>query len=303
MGIPNNMIRTHFIINSTCNLSKESSLAIDLCKKSSKLECSISETKSKEHAINLAHIAAVKKMDIIVAVGGDGTCNEVVNGMMNAEVLVSCFAIIPNGTGNDFHRMLGDFSAQSFVFQLERHEPQSIDLILVRIKNQTRFSLNIAGGGFDGFVVNLLNNQRKQLKIGGNISYALAILRSFFLFKKPLIQLKTETFEYNGKGLLIAACNGSTFGHGLVIHPNAKLDSGDFGVTLIGDVSLYDYVRYLKRIKKGIEIDHPQVHYLKAKKMSISTSKTELYVQCDGELMSSGEPSFEIVPDAIRLIR
>lgn len=296
------MIRTHFIVNSTCKLTYEASLAINLCQKSSKLECSISKTKSKEDAIDLAYKAAENGMDIIVAVGGDGTCNEVVNGMMKTENLMSRFAIIPNGTGNDFHRMLAPFAAQTFVDKLESYNSQPIDLILVHINKQKRFSLNIAGGGFDGFVVNLLNKQRRQLRIGGKLSYALAIMRSFFLFKKPLIQLKTESFEYNGKGLLIAACNGSTFGHGLVIHPSAKLDSGSFGVTLIGDVSLLDYVRYLRRIKKGIEIKHPQVHYLKAKKMSISTSKTELYVQCDGELLSSGEPSFEIIPGAIQLV-
>ncbi len=296
------MIQVIFIINSTRKLSKDASQAIELCRNNNKLSCTISKTKEEKDAIKLAKLAVESKVNVIVAVGGDGTCNEVLNGMMMSDNSNSKFAIIPNGTGNDFHRMLGLFTPEKFVENLLEQKSKSIDIIKVELNNQSKYTLNIAGCGFDGFVVNLLNKQRERFKIGGKFSYALAILRSFILFKKSTLKIATDTFYYEGKGLLVAACNGSTFGHGLVIYPKAKLDSGYFGVTLIGDVTLFDYVRYLKRIKMGIEIDHPQVRYLETTKMSIKTNDPNLFVECDGELFSNGSSVFEVVPNAVALI-
>ncbi|MEJ6775881.1 MAG: YegS/Rv2252/BmrU family lipid kinase [Crocinitomicaceae bacterium] len=296
------MIRVQFIVNSKCKLSNKALLAIDLCRKSEYLNCFFSKTTEPKDATKIAHSAVTSGVDVVVAVGGDGTCNEVVNGMMMSDVLLAKLAIIPNGTGNDFHRMIGPFLPEMFVKNLEERNTKMIDLIHVMINKQKQYALNIAGAGFDGFVVSLLNKQRSRLKIGGKFSYALAILRSFFLFKKPILSVKADNFEYEGKGLLIASCNGSTFGHGLVIYPEAILDSGSFGVTFIGDVTLFDYVRYLKRIKRGIKIDHPQVYYFETQKMSIKTNVSNLFIECDGELFSSGNPTFQITPSVIQLI-
>jgi diacylglycerol kinase (ATP) len=296
------MIQVKFIVNSTCKLSKKAKLAIQLCCENEFLTCTFSRTNGPKHAIDLAKKAVVDGSDVIVAVGGDGTCNEVVNGMMKEVKCSSKFAIIPNGTGNDFHRMIGEFDPEQFVTKLVNRQSNHIDLIQVNLNHDMRFALNIAGCGFDGYVVNLLDKQREKWKIGGKISYAFAILRAFFLFKKSKLSIKTDAFDYDGKALLIVACNGSTFGHGLVVYPEARLNSGKIGVTLFGDVSLWDYIKYLRRIKKGIKIKHPEVHYLETDEMSINAGKSNLFVECDGELISSGNPEFKIVPRAIQLV-
>lgn len=296
------MIRVQFIVNIKCELSNKALLAIDLCRKSEYIDCFFSETTEPKDATKIAYSAVMSGVDVVAAVGGDGTCNEVVNGMMMSEGLLAKLAIIPSGTGNDFYRMIGRFSPEMFVKNLEERNTKMIDLIHVTINKQKRYALNIAGAGFDGFVVSLLNKQRAKLKLRGKFSYALAILRSFFLFKKPIISIKTDTFEYEGKGLLIASCNGSTFGNGLVIYPDAILDSGLFGVTFIGDVTILDYIRYLKRIKRGVKINHPQVFYFETQKMLIKTDVSNLFIECDGELFSSGNSTFEIIPSAIQLI-
>ena len=148
-------------------------------------------------------------------------------------------------------------------------------------------------------MVNILENQRKKLKLDGKISYAIAILRCFLLYKRPIVELKSREFNYFGECLLVAACNGTTFGHGLVIHPEAKLDSGKIAVTLMGKVTLLDYVKNLYKLKVGCRIDHPEVKYFTTNEISIRTIHTPLYSQADGEFLSNSSIKVEALPAAL----
>ena len=291
-----------FVINSSRSLTKLSNEAIELCVASKQLNCRKAFTSKAKDAIMLAKEGAEDDAYCVVAVGGDGTCNEVLNGILSAKNRGVLMGIVPNGTGNDFYRMLGSFEPKRFVELLESQESKRIDVINVFTATKEQFALNIAGVGFDGFVVNMLNNQREQLRLGGKVSYALAILRSFILFKKPTIELESEEFNYKGKCLLVAACNGSTFGHGLVINPNARLDSGVLGVTLMGNVTLLDYLRKLGKLKKGIEINHPEVDYFETKEVKIKAPKSPLFSQVDGEYLSNESLTIKVLPGAINFL-
>ena len=293
------MINVAFIVNGS---RKESTLVnetIAVAKTSEKLDVSVHRTQYVGHATELAQ-ELTPSNDILVAVGGDGTCNEVVNGIQKSKS-EAVFGIVPNGTGNDFHRMLGKFDVAQFILGLEEVKSKQIDLCEIKSKSNSRFALNIAGAGFDGHVVKLLNTQRSK-GMGGKLSYSFAIVRAFLVYKKPTVEIICEEFTYSGKTLLIAACNGTTFCHGLVINPTAKLDDGLLCVTFLANVSLMDYVRNLSKLKKGKVIDHPRIHYFETEQLSIQVKSNALHSEVDGELAYEGDISLKIIPNALNLL-
>ena len=296
------MIRVSFIINASTKLGPDVLLALRKCHNAAGLKCTEQKTKREKDAIRLAQQAA-EQNDVVVAVGGDGTCNEVVNGMMLSKNRDAVFGVLPNGTGNDFHRMFGEFDPDKFVRCLQQLKAYKIDLCQIESDSGHYYSINIGGCGFDGFVVNVLNRQRSKLGIKGKGSYALAIVRAFGLYRKPMVIIRCDALNYQGKMLMIAACNGTTFGHGLVIHPKASLNSGYLGVTLLQKVSLIDYVRNLSQLKRGKEIKHPEAKYFRTKKITISSATNSLYIQADGEAIGKKkETTFHLIPEAIKLL-
>ena len=99
----------------------------------------------------------------------------------------------------------------------------------------------------------------------------------------------------------IAICNGTTFGSGLIISPEAILDDGKFHITLLGDVTLLDYFKNLKKLKKGIKLTHPHIHYYSAEKVQLNTDEI-CEIEADGEYVGKGESIFEILPKAIKIL-
>ena len=292
-----------FILNGSKKLSNAAKIAIDKANGQASLNCFIVKTESEKHAIDLGKEYADKGVDFIIAVGGDGTCNEVVNGIQkstNREKVI--FGIIPNGSGNDFHRMLGRFSPENFISALIDQNYQRIDLIKIESNDKIIYSLNIAGVGFDGFVVNKLNQLRKNTFLKGKMAYAYSILRAFFSYKKPDVVLSSGDYNYSGKMMMTAVCNGTTFGHGMIVSPNAKLNDGKLNITLLGEVSLKDYVKNISRLKKGILIKHPEVHYFETKELTITIKSGEMYLETDGEIIGQGDVRFQVLPNGLNIL-
>lgn len=292
-----------FILNGSKKLSNAAKIAFDMANGQASLNCFIVKTESEKHAIDLGKEYADKGVDFIIAVGGDGTCNEVVNGIQkstNREKVI--FGIIPNGSGNDFHRMLGRFSPEKFIDALINQNSQRIDLIKIESNDKTIYSLNIAGVGFDGFVVNKLNQLRKNTFLKGKTAYAYSILRAFFSYKKPDVVLSSGDYNYSGKMMMTAVCNGTTFGHGMIVSPKAKLNDGKLSITLLGEVSLKDYVKNISRLKKGIIIQHPEVHYFETKELTIAIKSSEMYLETDGEIIGQGDVRFQVLPNGLNIL-
>jgi diacylglycerol kinase (ATP) len=294
------MVNVAFIVNGSCKLSLLAKETITDACQSELLNTIIETTKNAGHASELA-IKLAQSHQVIIAVGGDGTCNEVVNGILSSGHEEVVFGIIPNGTGNDFHRMLGTFDRKLFVVALEQFASEKIDLCHIQMDSVSRYALNIAGAGFDGHVVQTLQRQRSK-GLGGKISYAIAIVRSFFVYKKPTVTIESDEFNYSGKMLMVAICNGSTFGHGIVINPMAKINDGLLNVTFLADVSLMDYVKNLSKLKRGEKISHSKIHYFETTQLSVQINANTMYVETDGEVVSEGDVQFKIVPNALSIL-
>ena len=292
-----------FIVNAKRSITSLAQKTISLAKLDSDLDCHIFKTKHHKHAIFLARDCIDDGFDCVVAVGGDGTVNEVVNGIkLGKRTLGVFFGVIPNGSGNDFQASLGKFIPEEFIQKLVARQSKRIDLILLTSKENTKYSANIAGIGFDGFVIQSLQHFRNRWMFYGKFAYLLSMLRTFILFKKTTVHIKGDDFDYSGKLLMMAVCNGSKFGHGLTINPNAVLFDGKLNITIVGNVSFIDYIKKLNHLKRGEKIDHPEVWYYETEKVSIQMTNKQLIAEVDGEIFDTGNITFEIVKSDISLI-
>ncbi len=288
------------IIHGHRKLSDKTREAIALLQGESTLHVKIYKTKGPGDATELA-LKASEHSVIVIAVGGDGTCNEVINGLMIRPKENLAFAVIPNGTGNDFARNFPPFDPYSFAMAIIEHSVRVIDLGKIHFGKATRYFLNVADIGFGAKVIETMNKQRAG-GVSGKFSYNLAILRSFVTYRKPVLKVSSEHFKFEGKSLIVAFSNGTTFGSGLQIYPGARLDSGKLGVTIIGDVSLAEYAKNLVNLKKGRRINHPQVQYYEFDKLKVYTTENDLCVETDGEIAGRSSITVEVIPQALHII-
>ena len=208
------------------------------------------------------------------------------------------------GTANDFSKSVKlNKDIDQFISLLKNNTTKTIDVgkvtCLTKKEEIVRYFINIADAGLGGYVANTINKSKKLL--GPNFTYFQAIINGIIRFKKPLVNVKIGNLTYEGKLMSIAICNGTTFGSGLIISPEAIIDDGKFHITLLGDVTLLDYFKNLKKLKKGIKLTHPQIHYYSAEKVQLKTDEI-CEIEADGEYVGKGESIFEILPKTIKIL-
>lgn len=297
----NQMIKVAIIINAYRKQSEQVLNVIQNCVKSKQIDTIVYTTEGQNDAMNFAIESCENRMDIIVAVGGDGTVNEIVNGIMYANSNIPKLAVIPNGTGNDFVRSMHlKCDLTNFYEALLKETYRTVDIGQIDYDDKKRFFINIGDVGFGGKVVQVLNKQRSYM--GGKASYALAILRSFLGYRRPVLQIVGDNFQYEGIVLIVAFCNGTIFGDGIVINPFANMHDGKLSVTLFGKVSLLDYVRNLKSLKSGKAIDHPEAKYFETSHLEIKIIHGKAVTETDGEYLPHGNLKVSIAKAKIDVL-
>lgn len=255
-------------------------------------------TERRDSATEFAAQGRHSGYEIIVGVGGDGTLQEIVNGLIDAEGRCQAtLGIIPGGTGNDFSKMLA----------YPQNPVRALDVVLDGVVRQLdlgrasgRFFINIAGVGFDAEVVRFLNQRPKRLPAA--VTYVSGVLRMLFRFSPRLLTLEFGGETLRQKCLLVSVANGPSHGGGLRMCPEAKPDDGLFDLCVAGDFGRLETVRMLPLVFKGRHTTHPKVKmYRGVKKVRIS-SDMPLYVHADGEILGQTPTEMEIVPGALRVI-
>ncbi len=298
-------MRFSIIIKETKRNKKLSSLLISKIKSLKQItELLVFNTKYAGHAVKLAEEQSLKGADLILAFGGDGTLNEVINGIMKNPQNTSIFHHFPLGTANDFSKSVGvNKNVEQFLKSLIEMKTTAIDLGKVTCHNNgnliMKYFLNIADVGLGGFVAHKLNTSKKLL--GGKITYFKIIFQGILTFQKPNVNIYMDQNKYSGKLLTLAICNGKSFGNGLIISPEADIQSGEFNITLIGNVSILDYLRNLKNLKHGLKMSHKNIHYHTAKEISIDSDEL-CKIEIDGEYVGTGKTIFQILPKALQII-
>lgn len=216
--------------------------------------------------------------DIVYCLGGDGTLNEVVNGLANSS---SYLSIIPSGSGNDFYKVYKNF------------EGDYIDLGLVN----DRYFINIATLGLDAIMASDANIL-KEHNIPNNLVYPLSIIKNYLGLKSFNATIDRNLSEFT----IFAICNGSYYGGGYNIAPNAVLNDGYFDVIEVEKLNRFQVLKLIMKLKKEKHLEQAGVHYYTTDKLIVE-SKIPLLCNIDGEIIENDLFEFTMRPKSLKILK
>lgn len=265
-------------------------------------EHTIHYTTGRGHAIELARAAAEAGATTVVAMGGDGTLHEVVNGVLTAKGERPSIGLIPGGRGSDFARGSQVPRDIDRCLELLTRPPRTIDAGRVTLPDREMHFINIADAGLGGFTVETAN--RWQLPISGQLTYLLATAWGTFSYSgSPMVLTyedeKGQPGRLAGKFLVVAVCNGTFFGGGMHVAPQAKLDDGLFDVTVIEARGVWHLVRYSPTLYDGTLLQQPGALSFRCRKVTLE-SPDIVPMDVDGERAVGAPVTFEVMPSALR---
>jgi diacylglycerol kinase (ATP) len=256
------------------------------------------------HLSELAEQAAREGAGLVVAVGGDGTLNEVANGLFRAGGSAE-LATIPIGTGMDFvrtHRIPTRF--EDAVAVALDGEVRSVDLGRVAYRTwdgapQERLLANVGSAGMSAAVARRANGMSKVA--GGRATFFYALTRVFLEWENTLVRVGLDD-GVRREALMhdVIVANGQYHGGAMWLAPEAQPDDGLFDVVLIGDVTKWDFVTTAPKIYRGTYLSHPKVELLRSRAVTVDADE-RLPIELDGEQVGTTPARFEIVPGALRL--
>jgi len=254
-------------------------------------------TEQKAHAESLARSAIKESPSLIIAAGGDGTFNEVANGIAGTEIPM---AILPLGTTNVLAKELGLPETVDAALEVAlSRDPKTIPLGKISIYRHsllvTRYFLLMAGIGFDGEAVFRINETLK--KISGKGAYILSGFKTLSVFNPGELILDMDGRIYTGYSAIIG--KAAKYGGNLKITPDARLTDPFFYVCLLKGKRRLDILRYVSGIIMGRHLRFKDVEYVKAKNIDV---KGEAHIQIDGEYFGRSPAKIEIAPDIVRMI-
>lgn len=248
---------------------------------SGEIEEEFTEKEGEKSIKNLAKKAIEEGFETIVFVGGDGTLNEGINGIME-KGFPENFKIgtIPTGSGNNFAKELKILNIEQAFEIIKKGKEISIDIGKVN----ERYFINCVSFGFDGLVNKLANQIKDKYPfLPRKLSYLLAALKEIII-KIPEFEIKIEgDIEYEGKIITLATTNSQSYGGIFKINPGAKIDDGKFNVCLIEPVGKIRALIDIYKVIKGKHLNLPEVKTFLASFLEIS-SPNLLFYETDGEV-------------------
>lgn len=233
--------------------------------------------------------------------GGDGTLNEVVNGIAGRDVEL---ATIPLGTGMDFVRTYAiPTGFEDAVRVALTGERRLIDAGRVRYRTwggdgAERWFANVGSVGMSGAVAQRVNGMSKAL--GGRTTFFYALTRVFFEWENTDVTVRLDGEERSGRMHDVVVANGVWHGGGMMLAPDAQPDDGLFDVVLIGDVSKVDFLTTAPKIYRGKHVAHPKVEVLRSARVEVDAGE-HLPIEVEGEQVGTTPATFEVVPGALRI--
>ncbi|GGD40272.1 diacylglycerol/lipid kinase family protein [Muriicola marianensis] len=262
-------------------------------------------TERRKHATELAKNAVEIGCEYLVAAGGDGTLNEVVNGLLLSERSAEEYPVLgllPFGSANDFARTAGMTSSWEDLNKgIQSGSARPVDLGRITLQNtkEVRYFINISGIGLGPEVVQHMERTRPVL--GSSFHYFKSILSGFLSYRKKKVICQSPSWKWEGKLLQMAVANGRYFGNAICVAPKASLSDGQFRVVIFGDLSIWDYIKNLSKLKRGVRIVHPEVSYHSAKELRLE-SPDSCGIEADGEYVGHLPASISILPGGVRLL-
>ena len=251
---------------------------------------------------DLARDAADGGAKLLVVVGGDGSVNEVANGIAGRDDVE--IAVIPRGTGWDFSRTYKiPHKLDGAIEVALTGTARTIDLGRATYRawdgsDGGSYFANVASAGMSGAIAQRANETTKAL--GGKVSYLWATFAVFARWQNSELRLTVDDESRVGHMHDVVVANGKTFGGGMIICPDAEPDDGLFDVLTIGDLTKRDLLVTLPKTYRGSHLPHPKAELLRGAVVTIDAG-APLPVELDGEQPGTTPVRFEIVPRALRL--
>jgi YegS/Rv2252/BmrU family lipid kinase len=253
------------------------------------------------HSITLAQTAALEGSRCFIAIGGDGTLNEVVNGLLRAGTPPgeATVALLPVGRGDDWARTQ----------RIPRRLEQAVGLIAAgravlhdvgvaqfQRDGSTRYFMNVAGVGFDAYVV-----EQTQATRLGTLSYLAGLLRGFATYRAPRMGVSADGMQLDERLFVTFAAIGRYCGGGMHVAPGAVTDDGLLDVVTIGEIGRVELLVNVRRLFDGSLPRYRKVRTVRCERVRVEASPPSR-VQADGELLGEAPVTFSVLPRAVRVI-
>lgn len=263
-------------------------------------------TEAPGHAIELARLAVKRGYETVVAVGGDGTTNEIVNGLYDAGSMKDIkLGIIATGTGSDYVRTMGipenyRLACRKLLNPCTVHVDVGIVEYSVREAAKKRLFVNFAGVGIDAEIVKATTIKFK--KLGGLPAYLMGLLSVCAVYRNHRVCISIDNQAENNRKICTTLINIGKYGGGrMKVAPCADPADGLFDIVVIEDLSKPDLLFSLPRIYRGTHLSHPRVRLLKAKEIAIKP-ELPLSLQADGEYLGNAPARFRILPNSLTVL-
>ena len=265
-------------------------------------------TQSRRHAVSLAQQGIENGFRKIIVVGGDGTMNEVVNGIFTQTACPTTdivLSMITVGTGNDWGKMFSiplDYERAIRVIKEGKIRLQDTGVVYYYhgIRREKRYFLNIAGLGFDAVVVRRTNLQKDKGHSGKAI-YLINLLKSLILYRHTATEVEIDGNKIQHDVFTISIGIGRYSGGGMRQTPNAIPDDGLFDITIIKKIRKGDIIMSLKKLYDGSILDHPKISGYTGKDILIDSDPL-IHLEADGESLGHSPIEFNIIPRSINII-
>ena len=270
--------------------------------------CDLVLTDAPGHATTLVREALGSGVERILCIGGDGTLNEVLNGFFAGKQPVNPAAvlgIIPYGTGADLARTLGLPRGRHALHRLAEGAPRKVDVGCVTHGlpgggEAVRYFVNVADFGVGGAVVKRVNETTKFF--GGFASFLYGVVATLMTFRNPRVHLNIDGQIIDGRINNVIVANGQYYGGGIHVAPEARLDSGEFEVYVIGDVGRMEAILNLPKLYRGHLLKRlDKVQYFLARRVE-ARSDEQVLLDLDGEQPGRLPAVFEILPRALTIL-
>lgn len=246
--------------------------------------------------------------DTLLIIGGDGTLNHVLNGIIDEDRLINPqikIAYFNTGCGGDFARQFPQQKVTEFLDRLIHNHYVKSNVGKITLKNQLpRYFINIASCGLSGHVVLSAAKSTWMKKLGGTINYLVHSLTGLISYNQSLVQIQVDdnpSFECSM--LMMAVCNGQYFGGSMHVAPMAKIDDNLLDVVIFRDFTKLDAFLKFRKIYSGSHLLDKNVHYVQAKKIIIEPMQNaQVAIEADGEYVNQLPASFELLDEIVHII-
>ena len=270
--------------------------------KNKNLDYSFAFTQFSKHEITLVQNAIKIGFRNIISVGGDGTLHHVVNGIMTQRYVKTSditISVIPLGTGNDWVKTYNiPKSIKEAIEIICKKNIITQDIGVLKTVNTVTYFNNVAGIGYDGYVVSKL----ESLKKFGSISYLIAGLYGMLFYKKSNFKIKINNKVIKTSCLMTVFGICKYSGGGMQFTEKINTSSGLLNVTIVKNFTLLDLIINLPKLYSGEIVNHKKVATYKTKEIEVSLKKTKPFIQADGELIGVGNVSVTIIEKAIQFV-